>query len=95
MGDSPEANHFEPYNYLFDSQIWNMIGACEKCNGKKSNHIVQEKYLLEIQKRNLDEKFQHTFFQDKQNYIEIAQNLNTILEQHYRNCLLYFKSIKI
>ncbi|MBN2157711.1 MAG: hypothetical protein JW776_16810 [Candidatus Lokiarchaeota archaeon] len=94
MSDTAEADHFVPYNYLFDSQIWNIVGACEKCNGKKSNHVVQEEYLRKIQERNLEEEFRHVFFQDRLDSLEFAQNMNKILEQHYRNCLLNFKLLK-
>ena len=81
--------------YLFGLLIWNMVGGCEKCNGKKSNHIVQEKYMDKIQDRNLDEEFRLNFFQDKNYSSEFAQNINKILEQHYRNCLFHLRKIDL
>lgn len=93
MGETPEADYFIPYNYLLDSPLWNIVGACEKCNGKKSNYFVGEDFLQKIQARNADPQFTTLFFSHLPDPQQFVTTYNVSLEQHYRNGLLYFKQL--
>ncbi|MHA1252739.1 MAG: HNH endonuclease, partial [Candidatus Helarchaeota archaeon] len=95
MGSIAQADHFIPYNYIFDSKIWNIVGACSDCNRKKYNFLVQEKYLEKLKTRNLNEKFQEIFKEEWAKEWETPSKINEIIENHYRNCLYYFKKIDI
>ena len=95
MGKIPEADHFIPYNYLLDSPRWNIVGACERCNGKKSNYFVEEEFLQKIQARNADPQFTTLFFNHLPDPQQFVTTHNANLEQHYRNGLLYFKLIDV
>ncbi|QEE17181.1 HNH endonuclease domain-containing protein [Promethearchaeum syntrophicum] len=93
MSNTPEADHFVPYDYLFDSKIWNIVGACQECNRKKRNFIVNEEYLGRVLERNLDNEFINRFFGDFEDLKFHISNFNQLLKLHYQNCLNYFKKI--
>ncbi|MHA1252070.1 MAG: HNH endonuclease, partial [Candidatus Helarchaeota archaeon] len=95
MGTTAEADHFIPYNYIFDSKIWNIVGACSDCNRKKYNFLVQEKYLEKLKARNLNQKFQKIFENEWSKEWESPKKINEIIENHYRNCSYYFRKIEI
>lgn len=45
--------HFIPWNYLFDTQSFNIVAACTKCNSSKNDKLADEKYLQKIIDRNM------------------------------------------
>lgn len=90
LGQSPHADHFIPYDYMLDSPIWNMVGACARCNGKKSNHLVNSETIERLKQRNANPAFLTLFAHlGARNPSELSQ----LLEQHYNNCQHYFKTI--
>ncbi|MHA1268933.1 MAG: HNH endonuclease [Candidatus Helarchaeota archaeon] len=93
--DLMEADHFIPYNYLFDSKIWNIVGACQTCNRRKSNYMVDIKYLRLLQERNKNIKFQMIFKNIVESEWESIQKVNELLEHHYKNCSRYFNKIEL
>lgn len=90
-----QADHFIPYTYIFESQIWNIVGACPQCNLKKSNRITQETYLDKIVSRNRDPAFSAQFFKPYDQSESSIKALNILLENLYMSCRIYFKSIDL
>lgn len=91
---NPHADHFIPYDYLFDSPIWNIVGACSDCNLQKSNFLVNSEYLERLKKRNRDSDFRKIFGDLIQKHKDGNIDLiNRELEQHYYNCSMYFEFI--
>lgn len=96
MNENPEADHFVPYNYLLDSEIWNIVAACQQCNSKKSNYLVEEPEYLEVLfERNITPEFISLFHADIEQAKSIALEKNKLLQQHYSNCKLYFRIISM
>ncbi|MBD3215024.1 MAG: hypothetical protein GF311_20600 [Candidatus Lokiarchaeota archaeon] len=94
FGESPHADHFIPYNYLFESPIWNIVGSCSDCNLRKSDYLVNSDYLGKLQERNRDSKFQEKFSKLLEKYLGgDIEMINKELEQHYHNCSIYFEFI--
>ena len=94
LKDDAHADHFIPYDYLFDSPIWNIVGACSECNLRKSNFLVNSEYLEKLKNRNRDSDFRDLFEdliqKHKDGNIEL---INRELDQHYHNCSMYFEFI--
>ena len=94
MGETPHADHFIPYDYLFDSPMWNIVGACQKCNLRKSNYLVNSDYLEQLLKRNMDPVFQRQFKEILlSNFIDV-ESMNRELRQHYDQCSIFFEFLK-
>ena len=51
-GDEFAQEHFVPWNYVFDTQSFNIVAACKDCNSSKSDRLPSEEYLDKILIRN-------------------------------------------
>ena len=51
-GDSFAQEHFLPWNFLFQTENYNIIAACQACNSSKNDKLPHGKYLEKIIKRN-------------------------------------------
>lgn len=91
MGDTPHADHFIPYDYVLESEIWNMVGACQHCNTKKKNYLVNSETIKHLMDRNADKDFQSRFSELKD---RDPKEVEQLLDQHYRNCALYFRKMQ-
>ena len=49
---SVEVDHFIPWSFIKDDQIWNFVLSCPECNNKKRDKLAQVDYLNKITKRN-------------------------------------------
>ncbi len=49
---SVEVDHFIPWSFIKDDQIWNFVLACPECNNKKRDKLAQVDYLNKISERN-------------------------------------------
>ncbi len=47
-----EADHFIPWNFIPQTEIYNMVPACEGCNGSKSDNLPDDEFLEKIIIRN-------------------------------------------
>ena len=51
-GDSFAQDHFLPWNYLFQTEQYNMVPACQRCNSSKNDKLTVQKYLEKVIDRN-------------------------------------------
>ncbi len=50
--DYVEVDHFIPWSFIKDDQIWNFVLACPECNSKKRDKLAQVGFLNKICERN-------------------------------------------
>jgi hypothetical protein len=46
------VDHFIPWTFVKNDNLWNFVLACPKCNIKKSGNLVSHDYVVKIGKRN-------------------------------------------
>ncbi len=46
------VDHFVPWSFIKDDNLWNFVLACPECNGKKSNKLADTMFLDKIVTRN-------------------------------------------
>lgn len=46
------VDHFIPWSFIKDDQLWNFVLACPKCNESKRDKLPSEFYLERIIERN-------------------------------------------
>ena len=46
------VDHFIPWTFVKNDNLWNLVLACPKCNIKKSNRLPATNYLIKIESRN-------------------------------------------
>lgn len=47
-----QVDHFIPWSFIKDDNLWNLVLACQTCNNKKSDRLPDERYLHRIIIRN-------------------------------------------
>ena len=52
LGDDTEVDHFIPWSYVLEDNLWNMVLACSSCNSKKGNQLPGEHCLEKIYTQN-------------------------------------------
>ena len=50
--DKIDVDHFIPWSFLKDDNLWNLVLACPSCNRKKNDKLPDSKYIDVIIKRN-------------------------------------------
>lgn len=50
--DKADVDHFIPWSFVKDDNLWNFVLACPKCNRRKSDKLPNEKFLTSIIERN-------------------------------------------
>ncbi|WP_417332759.1 HNH endonuclease [Halarcobacter sp.] len=69
--DDIHVDHFIPWSYVFDDELWNLVLSCSKCNLKKSDYLASENSLVKIQTRN-----------EKLNLVQINKDIT----EYYHSC---------
>jgi len=73
------VDHFIPWSYIYEDEIWNLVLSCSDCNSKKSDYLANEKCLDKLEKRN------------NINHLTVV---NKDLREYYYNCKKSGFSIK-
>ena len=47
-----EADHFIPWSFIFDDQMWNLVPSCSCCNGRKGGMLPDEDAYALLVERN-------------------------------------------
>lgn len=51
-GSYTHVDHFIPWSYIFEDDLWNLVLACQDCNCKKSDSLAEEGFLSLLIERN-------------------------------------------
>lgn len=74
------VDHFIPWSFIKDDNLWNFVLSCSRCNEKKSDRLAGRPFLDSIVRRNeLITNHEH----DMLNYD--GHKLGTIYDWAYRN----------
>ncbi|TWD92189.1 HNH endonuclease [Neobacillus bataviensis] len=49
---STHVDHFIPWSFIQNDNLWNLVIACQKCNTQKSDKIAEDKFLNHLLVRN-------------------------------------------
>jgi hypothetical protein len=49
---TPHIDHFIPWTFVLEDRVWNLVLACESCNGEKSDQTPAEVYVEKLVGRN-------------------------------------------
>lgn len=51
-GRDTHVDHVLPYDYVGNTDMWNLVLACQRCNSTKSNKIPSEQFIEKLKERN-------------------------------------------
>ena len=52
LKETMQVDHFVPWSFNKENQLWNFVLSCPACNRKKSNKLAAKNYLIRLQERN-------------------------------------------
>ena len=52
MSKNIHVDHFIPWTFVKNDNLWNFVLACPECNLRKSDNLVSHDYITKIQERN-------------------------------------------
>lgn len=87
--DYMDVDHFLPWSYIFENQMWNLVLACQKCNGKKSASLPQEEFRHEIIQRNHSHRDRIRELDRSLRIIDTRFGWKREIENHYTACREY------
>ncbi len=50
--ETPNVDHVIPYDYINDTDLWNLVLTCRECNCKKSGSLPPKKFISDLLTRN-------------------------------------------
>tara|TARA_B110000902_G_scaffold73783_1_gene87103 strand:+ start:192 stop:878 length:687 start_codon:yes stop_codon:yes gene_type:complete len=50
--DNPSIDHVIPWSYIYSDDLWNLVYTHKGCNSSKSNRIVGELEIIQLENRN-------------------------------------------
>ena len=63
-------DHFIPWSYIYEDEIWNLVQACSSCNLVKSDSLAPKQCIQKIVARNED----HRLLKWNRNIVEYYEN---------------------
>ena len=85
--NNTHVDHFIPWSYIFEDELWNLVLACKHCNSKKSNNIASEEFKNLLVDRN---KKYHNVINQLQLSLERldrGRGWRSEINYHYDMCL--------
>lgn len=58
--ENVHVDHFIPWSFIKDDNLWNLVLACPKCNLKKNDKMPEKQYLDALIKRNEQVLVEHS-----------------------------------
>jgi 5-methylcytosine-specific restriction endonuclease McrA len=67
--DKIDVDHFIPWSFIKDDNLWNLVLACPSCNRQKNDKLPAGKYLDNLMNRN-----QHIIIENKRSNVRNYEN---------------------
>ena len=90
------VDHFIPWSYIFEDEIWNLVLACRDCNLKKHSSLAPKQFIRLLVSRN--DRLCETIDGLKKSLLKLDSELlqEKAITRYYQNCLDYgFTVIKL
>jgi 5-methylcytosine-specific restriction endonuclease McrA len=83
------VDHFIPWSYVFEDELWNLVLSCRDCNLKKHSSLPPERFIYKLVERN--NEYFNTIDPLKKSLIRLdpETNYERAITKHFQNCLDY------
>ena len=84
-----QVDHFIPWSYIFEDEIWNLVLACRCCNSKKNRSLPPVEFVERIIDRN--EKYFNKINGLEKSLLRLDTEMEwkKAINRHYQNCKDY------
>ena len=85
-----DVDHFIPWSYIFEDDLWNLVLACRGCNHKKSASLAGEEFLELLIKRNSTYHTRMESLENSLHYLSVkSDGWKRGINNHYYTCRDY------
>ncbi len=84
-----DVDHLIPWSYMFSDSWWNLVLACRRCNGKKSDSLPQDEFLDSLVRRNRQYEYRVKPIGDSLAMLNVGRGWETEIRGHYDTCREY------
>jgi HNH endonuclease len=83
------VDHFIPWAYVFEDEIWNLVLACDDCNRMKRDSLYPSDYIDKIVDRNT--KYYNKIEELNKSLLRLDSGMKweKAIRRHYQNCKDY------
>lgn len=81
------VDHFIPWSYIFDDELWNLVLACGRCNSIKRDRLAGRACLNGLVIRNKDYKEEIPQLGKSLERINTHVGWEKEIRHHYKNCI--------
>jgi CRISPR/Cas system Type II protein with McrA/HNH and RuvC-like nuclease domain len=86
---SIHVDHFIPWSYIYEDELWNLVLACGKCNCDKSDSLPYPEYIDKLVKRNFDYYNKIEDLRKSVKLLDIENKQEKAIKKYYQNCFDY------
>jgi len=84
-GKKIHVDHFIPFVYIGEDEIWNLTLSCKKCNCKKLGSLAPKYFLKKIISRNQDYRNKIEGLDRSLQMLDLGYGFEKIIEDHFIN----------
>jgi len=88
-GQQIHVDHFIPWSYIFEDELWNFVLSCGVCNCEKLDSLASKKYAEKIIERNSTYGGKIPELKKSLNVLDSGKGWKKALKDHYENCKTY------
>ena len=91
-----QVDHLIPWTYIYDDNAWNLVLACQPCNGKKSNSLPEDEFRDGLVERNRRHRGEIPPLRASLDMLDRGRGWEAEIHGHYQTCLEYgFGTIRL
>ena len=84
------VEHVIPFGYICESELWNLVLACQECNCRKQGNLPPRKYIDELIKRNKKYRKQNDKLNASLRYLESdSHDFDAGIIKHYNDAMSF------
>lgn len=83
------VDHFIPWSYIFEDEIWNLVLACENCNLRKNSSLYPVEFVEKIINRNMQYCNKIEGLEKSLLRLDTEREWKKVVNRHYQNCKDY------
>ena len=89
-------DHFIPWSYIYEDEIWNLVLSCRECNLRKHSSLPQEEYIERLLKRDIQYFDEIELLKKSLLKLDVEKHYESAIRKHYRSCVDYgFTVVKL
>jgi hypothetical protein len=86
---STHVDHFIPWSYIFEDELWNLVLTCRKCNLRKHSSLPDERRIKQLVSRNTHYSNVINELRKSLRRLDAGSNQEQVINKYYQNCLDY------